>query len=147
MNRSGLLRLTRSTNEIATQTEGNDNLREGSRNFKDSLKIALAALSAAANISPHQSRIAFKVISEKFFGAYYNLSADDTSLEPKHETLRTTEQFEVYKDVLPSVKTFAIMKHRMAITARKECSFITSGHDTSRCFNCALGYYYYQEKA
>ena len=30
LNRSGLLHLTRSTNEIATQTESNDNLREGS---------------------------------------------------------------------------------------------------------------------
>ena len=47
LNRSGLLHLTRSTNEIATQT----------------------ASSAAANISPHQSRIDFEVTGEKFFGA------------------------------------------------------------------------------
>lgn len=102
-NPSGLLHSTCSTNEIATQTEWNDNLSEGSRNFKDSIKIAFAASHAAANIFPHQSRIAF----EKFFGAQYHLSADETSPEPKHKTPFTTEQFEPDKDVLPSVKTIA----------------------------------------
>ena len=109
-----LLHFTCSTNEITTQTEWNDNLHEGSSNFKDSIKIALVALSAAANIPADWSKIAFKVTSEKFFGAQYNLSADDTSLKPKHKTPHTTEQFEMYKDVMPSVKTIARMRHLMA---------------------------------
>ena len=62
LNHSGLLRFT---NEITTQTEWNNNLRKGSRNLKDSIKISLAASTTTANISPHQSKIAFKVASEK----------------------------------------------------------------------------------
>ena len=97
LNHSALLHFIQSTSEIATQTEWNDNLHEGSRNFKDSIKIALAATSAAANISPYQSRVTFKVTSEKCFGAEYHLSDDDTSLKPKHKTPHTTEQFEAIK--------------------------------------------------
>ena len=92
LSHSGLLRFTRSTSEIDTQTEWNDNLHEGSRNFKDSIKIALAASNAAANISPHHSRIAFKVTSEKSFGAQYHLSADVASLEPKFKTQQSNSK-------------------------------------------------------
>ena len=140
-NPSGLLHSTCSTNEIATQTEWNDNLSEGSRNFKDSIKIAFAASHAAANIFQHQSRIAF----EKFFGAQYHLSADETSPEPKHKTPFTTEQFEPDKDVLPSVKTIAWMKHLMAKQQEWNAAYSSAEHDTIRCCHCALRHYHHEK--
>ena len=79
----------------------------------------MAASSKTANISPYQSKIAFKVTSEKFFGAQYHLSADHTSLEPKRQTPSTTEQFEVYKDVLLYAKTITRTKHLMTIQNKR----------------------------
>ena len=63
VNRSGLIRKTQSTKEIGTQTEVDYNFHQGSRNFNDSIKIALARSCAAAKISPHLARVSFQTTS------------------------------------------------------------------------------------
>ena len=63
VNRSGLIRTTVSTNEIETETDVSYNLRDGVRNFKESIKIILASSCAKANISPHLARVSFKTHS------------------------------------------------------------------------------------
>ena len=62
VNRSGKIRPTPSSTEIGVQTDLTFNLRDGSKKFNDSIKIALAASSSAANISPVAARLAYKVV-------------------------------------------------------------------------------------
>ena len=96
VNRSGAIQKTVSTNEIATQTDVNYNLREGTRNFKDSIKILLASSCAEANISPHQARISFKTHS-KFFAADYHLSlSSDPPASKKREQKRIIAIMKMY---------------------------------------------------
>ena len=52
-------------------------IRAGSRNFTPSIKSALSSASSQAGITSEQSRRAFQVTSEVFYGMKYYLSADD----------------------------------------------------------------------
>ena len=82
---------------------------KGSRNFDDSLKIALVASCAAANVSTNQVKIVFQKTSEIFFHQKYYTLADDIrtesneQLEPRFKKPRTKEDYKThYTFVLPS---------------------------------------------
>ena len=91
-------------------------LRQRSRNFNDSIKIALAYLCVVANISPEQARKSFQTTSEIFYGMKYYLSSNEAPLEnngsvPVNKKPRTENEYRMlYVDVLPSSKTISRMK-------------------------------------
>ena len=125
MNRSGKIRSAASTNEIGIQTGMiNYDLRDGCKKFKDSIKIALAASSSAANISLEAARVAFKVATEKHLGLGYCLEAEcfADGDEPQSKRPHILEEYSRYKDVLPSSKTIRKMKHLMAIQEERNAA-------------------------
>ena len=125
VNRSGKIRSAVSTNEIGIQTGMiNYDLRDGCKKFKDSIKIALAASSSAANISPEAARVAFKVATEKHLGLGYRLEAECLADgdEPQSKRPHTSEEYSRYKDVLPSSKTIRKMKHLMDIQEERNAA-------------------------
>ena len=124
VNRSGRVRAAVSCNEVGVQTDMSFNLRQGCKTFTDSIKIALAASSSAANISPEAARVAYKVATEKHLGLSYVLEAevDKDRTEPPSKRPHTEEQYFHYKNVLPSPKTIRKMKHLMAIQAERNAA-------------------------
>ena len=122
MNRSGLIRDTTDTTDSETQTDVSYSLRDGVRNFKESVKVALANTCAEANVSPNQSRVVFQVISEQHFGATYRLSPESSSDEPPLKKTRSKADYAEYCDVIPSSKAITKMKHLMAIQQERNAA-------------------------
>lgn len=79
---SGLIRSTKETCDIETQTDLSFNLHEWAQNFKESARVTLANTCTGANISPNQLREAFQVISEQDFKFSYRFLTESTSAEP-----------------------------------------------------------------
>ena len=125
VNRSGKIRPTPSSTEIGVQTDLTFNLRDGSKKFNDSIKIALAASSSAANISPEAARLAYKVATERHLGLSYKLEShisNDEANPPKKKRPYTKNEYMEYRDVLPSAKTIRKMKHLMAIQEERNAA-------------------------
>ena len=62
--------------EIQVNTYRTQKIRSGYRNFDQTIKTALAAASASANISANQARICFKTSSQIFFQREFLLSIE-----------------------------------------------------------------------
>ena len=125
VNRSGKIRPTPSYTEIGVQTDLTFNLRDGSKKFNDSIKIALAASSSAANISPEAAGLAYKVATERHLGLSYKLEShisNDEANPPKKKRPYTKNEYMEYRDVLPSAKTIRKMKHLMAIQEERNAA-------------------------
>lgn len=97
--------------------------------------MGLVASCAAANISPHQSRVAFQVTCERFVGYKFLLSPhgdEKDSDQPTSKKPCTKEDYsENYQDVLHSAKTITRMKHLMAIQKEENAALalLDAAHD------------------
>ena len=116
-------------------------LRQRSRNFNDSIKIALASSCVVANISSEQARKSFQTISEIFYGMKYYLSSNEAPLENNGEPVNKKPQTEyeyrmLYVDVLPSSKTISRMKHHMALQEERNAALamLDAMLDEINCF-------------
>ena len=139
-NRSGKTRKTAVVSHAETQTGFRYDLqlplRDGFRNFNNSIKLALASSCAEANISSNQSRLAFKASSKIFYKMNYYLSPDEVPTEdletsdinpPEHhksgsKVPRSKQDYIKYQDVLPSHKSVDHMKHLMAIQEERNAA-------------------------
>ena len=132
LKRSLLLERNARLVEKATQTPGIHDLDgifirpeiRTVRNFHVSVKDAICTASVRSAISIPKARIAYQAIMEKRYGHRYYLSAAeqkrfepqlqviDEEDEPPHpKRVRTKEEYEAYKYVLPSEKVVGTFKH------------------------------------
>ena len=89
----------------------------GARNTTSEVKDAIATVSCEAGISVPKARVATKVVCKKLYNHDYELSPNvaDDSVKPTGAP-RSSDDYQRYKNVLPSAKSVNNFKHRKALT-------------------------------
>ena len=115
------------------------------RKVRDStykIKDTIASVSTKAGVSVEKARVATQVVAEKLYDHRFELSVPTQSENPPpSKKPRKSEDFQEYKNVLPSPKTINKFKHKKALRqeiiaakalySKKETTTVTLHFDTT----------------
>ena len=133
-NRSGLVRLSVSTNEMSTQTDvvpvDRPKIQVKSKICTDEIKATCASVSAVSNLSAEMARLAVQTVCKRLYGHDFLLSpprneTNTTDEEPKEKKPRvpvTSTEYEKYELVLPSARTITDYKQMQASQAERDAA-------------------------
>ena len=86
------------------------------RNFEERIKDTIASVSSRGAISVPKARVVTQVVCDKFYSHDYKLEAPEIDTgEPINKKPRSADDYERYKDVLPSSKVVSSYKHSKAL--------------------------------
>ena len=87
------------------------------RNATVGIKDAIATVSTKAGISVQKARVATQKVCEKLYGHHYKLKIPKQSSDqpPQPKKPRSSEDYKVYENVLPSAKSINKFKHKKAL--------------------------------
>ena len=93
------------------------------RNATVGIKDAIATVSTKADISVQKARVATQKVCEKLYGHHYKLEIPKQSSDqpPQPKKPRSSEDYKVYENVLPSAKSINKFKHKKALRQENSC--------------------------